>query len=178
VHATESGGSIVRGVGSIQIHFGQWMRDWTRTKLLDIVDRVQVDARIGDAMRRSFDDQNQTLDLVTLTQQDLPEVFQDVNDRTGEALKLSLFDDPTLEDDQLHGSGTIGQLIAQEATAAIGAAANRALVGQVDALEQNTDLPDFDSRRAKQSKTQLVQAASQLAAGLAQGQKQLFTVPR
>ncbi len=178
VDATESGGSVVRATGSVQVTFGQWVRDWVLTKLRDVQVSVQVEARIADALRRNLSEQTQSLDVDTVARRELPLVYQAVADTTNVALKSTLFDNPELDDEELHGSGAIAQVIAQEATAAIGAAANRAIDSQVALFRDDPTIPEFDGARAAEARFQLTQTSAQLTAGLTQSHRQLFGLPR
>jgi hypothetical protein len=174
VHAKESQGAIVRGVGSVQVIFGQWIRNWARTKVVDVTTRVAVGARIGDIMRQGFDDQGFDHERVTAK---LPQTLQSISDETQSALRQSLFTDSELGDPDVHGSGMVGQAIAQEATAAIGARTNQAITTQLDQFTAAPDLP-LNAAQADDAKTHIVQRSSQITAGFAQSQKQLFSVAK
>lgn len=176
IHAMEANGAIVRGVGTVQIRFGQWVRPWMLSKLGQIAQQVQVEARVGDALRRHLDPATGVLDTTKLSTSELPRLFQSVDVTTSDAIKSALFDDRGLADEQLHGSGVIAQTLAQEATSLVGAATARAITTQVRQFEQDTDLPAFGSAEAIAATSELTQATAQLSAGLAQSQKQMFSL--
>ena len=54
--------------------------------------------------------------------------------------------------------------------------AARAITTQVRQFEQDTDLPAFGSAQAIAATSELTQATAQLSAGLAQSQKQMFSL--
>jgi hypothetical protein len=174
VHAREGQGAIVRGVGSVQVRFGLWIRDWVRTKIIDVTKQVAVGARIGDVMRQGFDEQSFDHGRVTAK---LPHTLQSIQDETEARLKENLFVDPELADADIRGSGLLGQVIAQEATAAVGARTNDAISTQIAHFVAAPDLP-LDEQRGEVAKTEIVQRSSQIAAGFAQSQKQVFSVTR
>lgn len=174
VHAKETQGAIVRGVGSVQVRFGLWIRDWARTKIFDVTSKVAVGARIGDLLRQGLDDTGFDAGKVT---QKLPHTLQAISDETQAAVKLSMFSDPDLSDDDLHGTGMLGQVIAQEATAAVGARTNQSISKQLDQFVATPEVP-LDAGQAKVAHTQIVQTSSQIAAGFAQSQKQLFSTAK
>jgi hypothetical protein len=174
VHAKEGQGAIVRGVGSVQVRFGLWIRDWVRTKIVDVTKQVAVGARIGDVMRQGFGDGG--FDSTRVTGR-LPHTLQSINDETQSRLKENLFVDPDIADEDVHGSGLLGQVIAQESTAAVGARANDAINTQLAQFVEAPDVP-LDSKQAETARTEIVQRSSQITAGFAQSHKQVFSVTR
>jgi hypothetical protein len=172
VHAKEGQGAIVRGVGSIQVHFGQWVRDWARTKVLEVVTQIAVGARVGDIMRQGFVEERFDHDRVKTL---LPHTMQSIGDDTQTKLKQSLFVDPNVADADVHGSGQVGQVIAQEVTAAVGARTNQAISTQLDQFVAAPDLP-LDVEGAETARTEIIQSSSQISAGFAQSHKQVFSV--
>jgi hypothetical protein len=174
VHAKESQGAIVRGVGSVQVRFGVWIRDWVRTKIVDVTKQVTVGARIGDVLRQGFAEG--VFDQTRVTDK-LPFTLQSIHDETQSKLKEHLFVNPQLDDADVVGSGLLGQVIAQEATAAVGARTNSAIETQLNQFVAATDVP-LDSRQAETARTDIVQRSSQITAGFAQSHKQLFSVTR
>ncbi len=174
IHAKEGQGAIVRGVGSVQVRFGFWIRDWVRTKIIDVTKQVAVGARIGDVMRQGFADQGFDHSRVTSR---LPHTLQSIHDETQLKLKENLFADPELADADVHGSGLLGQVIAQEATAAVGARTNNAITTQLAQFVATAELP-LDHEQAEVARTEIVQRSSQITAGFAQSHKQLFSVAR
>jgi hypothetical protein len=174
VYAKEGQGAIVRGVGSVQVRFGMWIRDWVRTKIIDVTKQVSVGARIGDIMRQGFEAEGFDHGRVTAR---LPQTLQSIHDETKSKLKENLFADQELGDADVGGSGIVGQVIAQEATAAIGARTNNAIETQIQQFVSAPELP-LDQKQGEVAKTEIVQRSSQIAAGFSQSHKQLFSVVR
>ena len=131
-------------------------------------------ARIGDIMRQGLTAEQFDAERV---KERLPRTLQSISDETHVSLKESLFRDRDLRDADLHGSGLVGQVIAQEATAAIGARTNQAITAQLDQFVAGEDIP-LNARQAAVARTEIVQRSSQITAGFAQSQKQVFTVGR
>ena len=77
----------------------------------------------------------------------------------------------------LTGTGLLGQVIAQESTAAIGSKTNQAIINQLDQFTAEVEAP-LGEAAAKEAKTRIVQTSSQIAAGFAQNQKQMFSSVR
>ena len=167
VHSREGQAAIVRGVGSIQVTIGLWVRDWTVSKIADVVSGVQVGVRVGDILRLGIVN-NQSFDHTKVTPE-LPKILQKIQDDTHNVVKQTVFLDPSLDDDKLAGSGSLGQLIAQEATAAIGLQTHQAIDAQ---LNQSAVPITVDSR------TVVTQTAHQISAGFAQSQKQRYNSPK
>jgi hypothetical protein len=172
VHASQ--GSIVRGVGSVQVRFGVWIRDWVRTKIVDVTKQVTVGARIGDVLRQGF--AGGAFDATVVTGK-LPFTLQSINDETQAKLKEHLFVNPQLSDADVVGSGLLAQTIAEQATTAVGARTNSAIETQLDQFAAATDVP-LDAAQAATARTDIVQRSSQITAGFAQSHKQLFSVTR
>lgn len=165
VHATEQAG--VRGTGVTQVVFGDWIRDWALTKLHEVVSAVQVGSRVGDAMRRGVSGEDFDHDEVAAR---LPVTLQAVHEQTQARIKQALFVDPELPDDEVRGSGLLGQVITQEATAAVGATTQRAVATQLDHLASEGITID------EQAGTRLDQTVAQVTAGQAQAAKQIYAV--
>src|SRR5262249_28056582 len=106
VHSKEGQGAIVRGVGSIQIRFGMWVRDWAVSKIADVVSGVQIGVRVGDILRQGVV-QNQAWDH-TKVLPDLPKILQKIQDDTHSVVKQTVFLDPSVDDDKLANSGRLG----------------------------------------------------------------------
>jgi hypothetical protein len=172
VHASQ--GSIVRGVGSVQVRFGVWIRDWVRTKIVDVTKQVTVGARIGDVLRQGF--AAGAFDASVVTGK-LPFTLQSINDETQAKLKEHLFVNPQLSDADVVGSGLLAQTIAEHATTAVGARTNSAIETQLDQFVAANDVP-LDAAQAATARTDIVQRSSQITAGFAQSHKQLFSVTR
>ncbi|MGE3620679.1 MAG: Ig-like domain-containing protein [Acidimicrobiia bacterium] len=172
VHVKESTAeSIVKAVGNVQVRFGLWVRDWARSKVWEMTEHLQVGARVSDLIRQGLDTTTRTLDHQILVQDLLPLTLQAIADDTSRVMKATAFGDPDLGDDDLRGSGKLGQLLAEEATAAIGAKTQKAVALQLATMVANDDL---DVAAANQAMLKLDQGSSQIVAGLAQSQKQRF----
>lgn len=175
VHAKEGGEeTFVRGVGSLQVSFGHWVRDWARTKVAEVVGRVSVGERVGDVMRQGV--AGETFDSRRVTDR-LPQTMQAIYDDTEGILRASLFVDAGRAEEQPVHTGLLGQVIAQEATAAVGAKTNQAIERQIERFREAPDVP-LDTPGARAAKTQIVQASSQISAGFSQVQKQRFSSSR
>jgi hypothetical protein len=172
VHA--SLGSVVRGVGSVQVRFGVWIRDWLRTKIVDVMKQVTVGARIGDVLRQGF--VGDAFDHTVVTGK-LPFTLQSIQDETQARLKEHLFVNPQLSDADVVGSGLLAQVVAQHATTAVGARTNSAIETQLNQFVAATDVP-LDATQAAAARTNIVQQSTQITAGFAQSHKQLFSVTR
>jgi hypothetical protein len=172
VHAKEGDGAIVRGVGSAQVTFGLWVRDWALTKVLNITSDVAVGARIGDVMRQGVvDGAFQHEQVITR----LPVTLQAINDDTHDSLKRTIFTDPAIADDDVHGAGSISQVIAQEATAAVGARTSQAVNQQLDQFVSGGTV---DAATATEGRTRVSQAAATIHAGFTETARQLYTTQR
>ncbi|MGI9097971.1 MAG: hypothetical protein ACR2H2_05675 [Solirubrobacteraceae bacterium] len=175
VHVRDSQGAIVRGVGSVQVRFGLWVRDWAQTKIVDVTKQVTVAARIGDLMRQGFDGEG-SFDHGRVSAK-LPHTLQAIHEATQTKLKENMFGDPGLSDSDILGSGLLGQVIAQETTAAVGAGANNAITTQLAQFVAAPELP-LQAQQATIAQTEIVQRSSQIAAGFAQSHKQMYSVAR
>lgn len=172
VHAREGQGAIVRGVGSIQITFGLWIRDFVRTKIADVARTVDVSARIGDVLRQGF--AAGQLDHDRVATQLLPGTLQAIQDDTHLAVKQHLFADPEVDDDHVAGTGVLSQVIAQESTAAVGARTNQAIGKQIDQFAAAPQQP-LVATDAAVARTVILQRASQITAGFSQHQRQQYS---
>lgn len=175
VHAKDGQGAIVRGVGSVQVNFGLWIRDFIRTKIADVTRTVEVGARIGDILRQGV--VNGVYDHVLVADQLLPVTMQSIQDDTTRAIKQQLFADPDVADDDVGVVGMLGQLVAQEATTSIGGRTNQAISRQLQQFVGNPTVP-LDDTQGQLAATTIVQKSSQISAGFFQGQRQLFGVTR
>lgn len=173
VYARESaGGGVVRGVSSIQVTYGLWVRDFVRTKIADIARTVEVGARIGDVLRQGF--VGGQFDHDRVATQLMPPLLQTIHDDTHTALKQVLFADPDVDEQHVAGTGVLSQIIAQESTAAVGARTNQAIDGQLSQFVQTPATP-LDQAGADAARTVIVQRASQISAGFSQQQRQQYS---
>lgn len=177
VHAKENRGTIVRGVGTIQVRFGLWVRDWAKSKVVEVIGNVHVSARIGGLMEKGFlkDGRFQFQEV----NQYLPETLQEIEDDTQRTFKRAVLTRADANDAELINAGVLGQAIAQEATAAIGLKTNEAIVQRLDQFVAEPE-PErrIDANSARVAKTHLVQTSSIITAGFTQNKKQLFTGAR
>lgn len=173
VYAREgAGGGVVRGVSSIQLTFGLWVRDFVRTKIADVARTVDVGARIGDLLRQGFS--GGAFDRDHVAAQLMPGTLQAIHDDTHVALKQVLFADPDVDDDHVAGTGVLSQVIAQESTAAVGARTNQAIDRQLAQFVQATETL-MDQAGADVARTTILQKASQISAGFSQQQRQRYS---
>jgi hypothetical protein len=172
VHVKESTAeSIVKAVGNIQVQFGLWIRDWARTKVWEMTEQLRVGARVGDIIRQGVNPETQELEHDRLLNKQFPEVLYEINHDTARIMKSTVFGDPDLGDDDLRGSGKLGQVIAEEATAAIGAKTQQAVATQIAHLvSTNVIAPES----AATAQVRLDQGSAQIVAGMAQTHRQRF----
>ena len=169
-HVREPNGTTVRGVGSVQVSYGLWLRDWALTRVFDVISAVAVSSRIGSLMRRGVI--NGVFQQVEVTK-GLPRILQTINDDTQQLLKQSLFTDVGAA---AQGGGAVGQAIAEAATAAVGARTERAINQQIDQFVETKDV-QLEPDAAEEARAAITQASSTLQAGFTQSSKQLFTTP-
>lgn len=172
VHAKESQyESVVKATGNVQIRFGEWVRDWARTKVWEMTESLHIGARVGDILRQGVNP-DQTFDHDRVIGTLLPSAMQQIGDDTTRAMKSSVFGDAGLADTGMRGAGKLGQVLAEEVTAAVGAKAQQVVVAQMASLVASNVVP---AAAAAEAERQLTQGSAQLVAGLAQTKKQLFT---
>ena len=172
VHVKESTAeSIVKAVGNVQVQFGLWVRDWARAKVWEMTEQLRVGARIGDLIRQGVDAERRVVDHDNLLGELLPQVLYEIDQDTSRVMKGTVYGDPDLGDDDMRGSGKLGQVIAEEATAAIGAKTQQAVATQISQLV-STDV--VDAGAAAVSQARLDQGSAQIVAGLSQTHKQRF----
>lgn len=167
VHAKEGNGAIVRGVGIIQVSFGMWVRDWTKTKVWSIVSEVGVTTQVADLMRQGVQQGKFAPEKVTDT---LPKTMESIQNDVMNKFKASVLIDAGDLDTDVPKTGFMGQVIAQEATAAVGFKTNQAVLRQLNAFRDEQIEVDIDTARTK-----IVQESSKISAGFAQNQKQAFS---
>jgi hypothetical protein len=172
VHASEGQGAIVRGVGSVQVTFGLWIRDFLRTKIADVARNVEVGARIGDILRQGL--RPEAFDIAHVADELLPVTLQAINDDTQIVIKRLVFEDPEVDERHVSGTGTLTQVIAQEATAAVGGRTNQAITHQLQLFAETPDVP-MNEAGAAVAHTKIVQRSSQITAGFAQYQRQQYS---
>ncbi len=141
VHAKESGGAVVRGVGSIQVSFGYWLRDWVRTKVYEATAGIDVGVRVGDFMRRSVSPEGFNVNGAdTAMKRMLGELFEEVDDRHAQ----SVFDAAVGADDP--DGGLISRVIREEANNDIGSRTAKAVEQQLQSFVQAGQVTAQDAR--------------------------------
>jgi hypothetical protein len=169
-HAKEGDGAIVRGVGSIQVAVGLWVRHWAQWKIRETIESVSVGARVGDLMRQGLGGPSFVGAPVI---SGLPTLYQAVTDDTSGAMKASVFVDAAAPDTEVARTGQLGQTIALEATASVGARVHEAINQQADQFAATpTSAVPADQRTA------ILQTAAQIGAGMTQVHKQTFAAAR
>lgn len=172
-HAREPGGTIVRGVGSTQVTLGLWVRDWSLSRIFDVASGVPVAARIGDLMRQGIS--SGAFSVANMSGQ-LPFALQNIYDDTESVLKTSMFVDPGVTDDEVQQSGQLARVVAEEATAHVGAATNQAISNQLDQYAATAGV--LPAETAGPARTQILQASSQVLAGFTQQARQRYGTAR
>lgn len=172
VHAKDGPVGVVRGVGSAQVTFGLWVRDFVRTKIADVTRTVEVGARIGDILRQGI--APETFEHERVASQLLPTTLQAIHDDTHFIIKQLVFADPDVDDRHVTGTGLLSQVIAQESTAAVGARTNQAITHQLDQFVAADSVP-VDAVGGRMAKTAILQRSSQISAGFAQAQRQRYS---
>lgn len=171
VHIKESAAeSIVKATGNVQVSFAQWVRDWARVKVWEMTEQLQVGARVGDLVRTGMVDDTFDTSLVTAK---LPDTLLNIALDANLVMRGKVFGDPGIADEDLRGSGKLGQVLVEEATAAIGAKTQLALAAQFKTLVATTDMTEATAANAQLA---LNQGSAQVMSGLAQAQKQQFAM--
>ena len=133
---------------------------------------LEIGARIGDILRRGVVEQRFDHDRVA--GELLPTTLQDIHDDTHQAFRGLVFADPEIDDDHIAGTGQLSRVIAQEASAAVGSRTNQAISHQLQLFSGSADVP-LDAAGAAVAGTAILQRSSQITAGFAQHQRQLFS---
>jgi hypothetical protein len=167
VHAREGQAAVVRGLGTVQIQFGHWVRDWSKSKIAEVVTSIQVGDRIGDLFRQGI--RGETFEPV-IVNAGLPSIFQAVNDEALTRLTQTALLGGGAGVSQL---GSAGQTILAEATAAIGARTNQAIESRIVAFQNDPTIPEFNEPEAARARTAIGQTALQISAGFSQNAKQV-----
>ena len=170
VYAKESNSSIVRGIGCLQVSFGMWIKDWTRTKIWETISRAQVEVRVGDILRGSV--KERVFDAATAAK-GIPRVMDDIFTQSHVAMRDVIFVDPRGGDEAFLQAGLLGQTIAQESNAIIGSKVEVALTTQLQEFVRDSNV-ELDQRGAQEAHTAISNVTSQHAAGKSQLSKQLL----
>jgi Bacterial Ig-like domain (group 1) len=170
VYAKESGRNVVRGIGSVQVRYGMWIRDWTRDVIYGTAVRVPIDTHVGDLIRQGV--RERTFDPGVIVQR-IPGVLDNIHQNTRAVMRDSIFVDPHGGDERLQQTGILGQTIAQASTTIIGARVEAAVGTQLNHFVQDNSI-ELDAKGAQQAFTAITNTTSQHTAGRAQQNKQLF----
>jgi hypothetical protein len=173
-HAREPGGTIVRGVGSTQVTIGLWVRDWSLSRIFDVASGVPVAARVGDFMRQGIS--SGAFNVANMPAGQLQLTLQNIHDDTHAVLRTRMFVDPAVTDDEVQQSGQLARVVAEEATAHVGAATNQAISNQLDQYAATPGV--LAASAAGGARTQLLQTSSQILAGFAQDARQRYNTAR
>jgi hypothetical protein len=171
VHAQDAPNGVVRGTGSIQVTWGEWVRDWSLTKIYEIAQGSQVSTRVGDLMRSGV--QPTTFD-VGHVQDQITNLYEQVHNDTIATLKNRLFTTPGVSDDAMSSSGVLGQTIAQEATNAVGSMVTKAVSTQFQNLVADPTVSTDAKTALGNSQNKLLQHVASTGAGIAQRSQQLL----
>jgi hypothetical protein len=167
-YAKQSGGTIVRGIGTVQVTFSQWVRGWVLTKVKDVAAQVEVGSRVGSKFGMAWNATTKDLN-VDLVKSGLLDEYGDIAAETQDQLILNIFaGDPSPE--ELGMSGAVGQAIASAVTNQVGMKTNQAVNTQL-AQFQGQGLP---AGKASTYQKGISQTANQAQAGMVQGQKVVF----
>lgn len=165
MHATESGGGVVRGVGSLQISVGHWVRPWLQTKIVESASKVAVGSRVGYVMGRAIAGQafnhKQVVDA-------LPSLLEEIRDDAYGALGVHLYSKAEVDPEEVRTSGSLAHRVIEEVTAMVGASAQKELGSQLDQLGRDANL-QFDRKGAARD---LQGETAKTFAGYQQGAKQ------
>jgi len=170
VYAKEGNGSIVRGIGCLQVSFGMWIKDWTRTKIWETTSRAQVEVRVGDVLRGSIKERVFDPDIAA---RGIPRVMDDIFFQTHEAIHDVIFEDPRSSGEAFLQAGLLGQTIAQESNAILGSKVEAAVTTQLQEFVRDSNI-QLDQQGAQQAHTAISNVTSQHAAGKSQLSKQLL----
>jgi hypothetical protein len=171
VHAKDAENGVVRGTGSIQVTWGEWVRDWSLTKIYEIAHANDVSVRVGDLMRSGV--QAAAFD-VNRVQDQITNLYEQVHLDTVTTLKNRLFTTPGVSDDVLARSGVLGQTIVQEATNAVGSMVNRAVNTELQNLAADPSVPSESKTSIVASQNKVLQHVASTGAGIAQRSRQLL----
>ena len=175
IMARESRGGVVRGSGTEQVQFGFWVRDWTRTKIYEVMSRQDVGSRVGGVVRKGV--KANTFD-VTEVETDLLNLYDQVRNDTNQLMKTFVFSNPALDDNTMARAGTIGQVIANEAGASLGEQVNTSIDRQMQQVQADPTVSEPAKQAARNSQTKVTQTSTQFSAGMAQRQRQQFNTHR
>lgn len=171
VHAKDAENGVVRGTGSIQVTWGEWIRDWSLSKVYEVTQANNVAVRVGDLMRSGV--QASGFDAAGVTDQ-ITNLYNQVNGDTVNSLKSRLFTTPNVTDDALAQTGILGQTIALEATTAVGSMVNKAMNTQFQNIAADPAVSAASKTALASSQTKLLQHSASTSAGVVQGSRQLL----
>ena len=175
VHAKDAENGVVRGTGSIQVTWGEWVRDWTLTKLHEVSQASEVGVRIGDLMRTAV--QPAAFDTAQV-QASVINLYDQVHGDTMNLIKSRMFTSPQISDDVLAQTGILGQTIAQEASTNIGGRVQTAIQTQFQRLAQDPAIAVAVKTAIQTAQVAVLQNSSASAAAITQRSRQLLNSSR
>ncbi|HEY3079226.1 MAG TPA: DUF6519 domain-containing protein [Chloroflexota bacterium] len=171
-YAKEGAGTVVRGIGTAQITYSQWVRDWGRSKIADTIREVDVGARVGAKFGAAWNRETTDLD-VNRVKNGILEVYDDLADEVQGRVAQKVFEDILPAEETRH-AGILAESIAVGVTNQVGQKTHQAVTNQV-ATFQDQGLPA--AKGTTYQKT-ILQEANRAQAGLAQGQRVTFGAGR
>ena len=106
----KQGTSIVRGIGTSQITFSQWVRDWIKTKVADTIKEVDVSSRVGAKFGGAWKAEEKDFEVKRINE-GIFDVYSDVAFEAQGKLVKNVFTD-IVPDDDLGKAGVVAQTIA------------------------------------------------------------------
>jgi hypothetical protein len=162
-YAKQSGGTIVRGIGTVQVTFSQWVRGWVLTKVKDVASQVEVGSRVGSKFGAAWNATTKDLNADAVKNGLLDE-YANIAAETQDQIVVNLFQgDP--QPDELGMSGLLGQAIASAVTNQVGKKTNQAVGTQMAELQSQGLAAD----KASTYRKGISQTANQAQAGMQQG---------
>ncbi|MBI4672963.1 MAG: Ig-like domain-containing protein, partial [Chloroflexi bacterium] len=167
-YAKEGAGTVVRGIGTVQVSYRQWVRDWVKTKIVDTVKEIDVSSRVGSKFGAAWNGEQKDLN-VNFVKEGIGDIYSDVAAESQGKLVKQLFTD-VVSDDDLGKAGAAGQSIAQAVASQVGQKTNQAVKTEIS----NFTNQGLDKSRAAGYQKTILQSSNQANAGVSQGFKMAF----
>lgn len=164
----KQGPTIVRGIGTAQITFSQWVRDWVKTKVSDTIREVDVSSRVGAKFGAAWKAEEKDLEVKTINE-GIFDVYSDVAFEAHNKLVKNAFTD-IVPDDALGKAGVVAQTIAQAVTNQVGQKTNTAVKNEITNFQKQ----GLGENKAVSYQKTILQNSNQANAGVAQGFKMTF----
>ncbi len=164
----KQGTSIVRGIGTAQITFSQWVRDWVITKVADTLKEVDVSSRVGAKFGAAWKAEEKDFEVNRINE-GIFDVYSDVAFEAQGKLVKNVFTD-IVPDDDLGKAGVVAQTIAQAVTNQVGQKTNAAVKNEI----ANFSNQGLEPSKAVSYQRTILQNSNQANAGVAQGFKMTF----